>query len=472
MKKAMALFLALAALFALTACARKAETGKMIKDNIARVYTPGTRESFFVKNGEMLAGSVVGKLFFTTAADGNSALGWVDTVLYFIDEKGPVLLGTGISTAEISLDGRLALYVMENDLYMYSRDTRESKVVDSGIDSIYQFAVSPHSGCVMFTATYQDAPEELRTKLYKDGTLTTVIEKENSVVMAVTDDANRFWYSDMSGSLIVSENGQKKTVATGCGAGSNYNFTVGLDEVTFTADDDTQYFYRLRDDKLIKLGTGFGYTLKTDLFSISDVTVFCYINDVETFTNGLFLFDPTDGNVYSVGYIDGDGKLTMLLENALKYKIAPDASKIFWLGPDNSLYETVLNGKATLLAKDVNDFGITEDGTAVYYIAASGSLFKTCGTRSDKLDTGVSKLAVFRSYCAYIKDVRSDKGTLFYTVGGESVKLMENAVRFEERKGQLLVYTDPAESNGSTLYTLYISEDGKTFHKIKEGVEP
>lgn len=474
MKKALSVIIAAAVLLCLAACTAGIGHGKKLDQSITRVYTPGTRESLIVKNGVLIDGSVTGKLYFTTSADGSGALGRVDNVLYFIDDNGSVLLSSGASEAEISLDGKLALYYADGTIHMYSREKRADEVVDTGITSVCQFALSPHSECVMFTAVYEDSPETYRTKLYKNGELTTVIEESGTIVLAVSDDACRYWCSDMSGSLTVYDGGRMKTVSSELDASSNCNFTIGLDEVTFTTGDDTQYYYRLADDRLIKLGTGFGYTLKTDIFSISEISRYCYVNDIDTFSNGLFIFERTvsDGAVYSVGRIGRDGNFTMLLENAFKYFVASDASKVFWLGPDGLFETAARSGKTKLVAKDVLDFGVTSDSLTVYYLTGSGTLYKKAGASAKKLDSDVTQLAVFREGCAYIKDAPSEKDALYTTDGGDPVKITDFAEIIDEFRGQLILYSDPAYDGDRMLYKAWVSTDGLSFKKIADGAEP
>lgn len=479
MKKTIALILAAAIAFCLCSCAKKAGVGAMLDSNIARVYTPSDRISRFFLNGTELDGTVTGKAYFDAAADGRTALAWVDTVLYFVSEKGVDNLGTGISIAEISYDGSFALYQMGNELCMYSVETRESKTVDSGISAVIQFAFSPSGETVMYTAAYEDAPEEYRTMMLRGGSVSPALEGRPVVALAVSNDADIVYtFNYAEGTFCADVNGETRVISKECGASSNYNFTEDLDEVIFSTDEgawsqqtEREIFYRLSDGATAELGRGFGYSLKTDVYSISKVNMFTYINAVDSFLDGMFMLRTSveGGYLYSVGYIDEKCAVRSLVTGALKYEVVPDGSGVIWLGV-GGLTRTDLNGKSTRIADSAADFAV--DGNTVYYVTAAGELFRIKGGRAEKLDSSVSSIGAFNGACVYIRNYSDGTGTFCaYTDGGIS-EIAGNAVRFDRRCGQLLVYTDPVSVGSKDVYTLLLSSDGREFKKAAEGVDP
>ena len=474
MKKPTILLILLAVLLSLSACAVKAGSGTKLSCNIARIYTPATRESRFVMNGELIDGSVTGKAYFTASADGRTTLAWVDTVLYFVSENGIDSLGTGISTAEISFDGKTALWFQDNSIKRYSLDTREIDVLDTGVSSVIQFAESPGGNIIMFTASYEGDEREYRTKMYKDGVLTEVFGDITAVVLAVSDDAGLIYYSDLNAGFCVEVNGEKRVISTECGAATNYNFTRDLGEVIFNTDDMRQVYYRLRDGRTTEIGHNFGYTLKTDVYGISDVNMFCYTNDIDTFENGLFMTRETKDEtyLYTIGLIDKTGNIGVLVESTEKYEVSGDNSRIFWVGV-NGLMETDMKGNTKQICDTVVDFAANKgNSTGVYYISGSNTLFYHDRSKRDfKVGTNVTDFAItgFQE-CAYISN-----GGLYYQLGQgpqNGMIFQSGAVRFDTRAGQILYYADPVEKDGKTTYTLYVSTDAKNFTKLFEGVEP
>ena len=463
------------------ACSGRAGVGAMLGSNIARVYTPDDRTSRFIMNGTELEGTVTGKAYFDAAADGRSALAWVDTVLYFVSEKGVAPLGADIGTAEISCDGKTALFLAGSELYRYSVETGSSEVIDEGITQVVQFAFSPKGGSVMYTACYEDAPEEYRTKLYKDGKLSPALSDRNAVVIAVNDPADTVWYFDITAQALCAEvNGERTEVSKECGAATNYNFTNDLNEVIFSTSEDREFsnsvsrevFYRLKDGLTCELGTGFGYSLKTDVYSISKVNLFAYVNDASSFLDGYYMLrqKTDDGYVYSLGYLDKKGKATLFTEQAYKYLTAEDGSRIVWLGADG-LFGVTPSGKTTKLAEDVSDL-VGIDGGDLYYISEAGSLLVIKGNGSPKkLDTGVRLAETFGGACWYVKDYKNGAGTLMKISGGEPENALENVARLDRRAGQLLIYADPMSDGTKTVYTLWIYT-AAGLNKTAEGVEP
>ena len=457
------------------ACTGRSGMGASLTANIARIYTPADRTSRFMLNGAMLDGSVTGKAYFDASADGRTALAWVDTVLYFVSENGVDSLGTDIGTAEISCDGRSALFVSGNRLCRYSLDTRTSEVIDEGIATLVQFAFSPNGECVMYTANYEDAPNEYRTKLYKDGSAAPALTNRNAVVIAVGDNAGTVWYYDITAHALCADvNGERKEVSRDVGASTNYNFTNDLGEVIFSTTDSREVFYRLKDGLTTELGEGFGYSLKTDVYSISKVNLFSYVNDVDSFLNGFYMLRKkgTESYIYSLGYLDGRGKAKLFTEQAFKYLLSEDGSRVLWLGIDG-MYAAGTDGKAKKIAENTVDIIDGGDGRTVWYQTDDLSLWMMKGSGSPReIDEDVERAAVFGGVCWYIKDYKNGSGTLMKTDGGEPEEALANAARIDRRAGQLLVYADPMNDGTRTLYTLYIFTQETGLKKIAEGVEP
>lgn len=451
-----------------------AETGPLLGANIARVYTPASRESRFILNGEPIEGSVVGKAYFDAAADGRTALAWVDTVVYFVSEKGVDRLGAGISTAELSFKGDEAFYQLGDKLYKYSLETRSSEVVDEGIMSVIQFAISPSGASVMFTAVYNDAPGEYRTKLLRGGSLAPALEGMAGAVIAVSDDAETVWYMDPSKGFCADVGGETRVVSAECDAASNYNFTSDLGEVIFSTKDGRQILYRLGDGKTSELGTGFGYSIKTEIYSMSKVTLFSYINDVLTFENGLFMLRNTVGEsyAYTVGLIRDDFSVSILAENAKKYAASPDGERIIWL-KDEALYSTDMSGKTEELSSSAVSFDLSPDGKTLLFITSEGLLYSVKDGSFTEIDGSVSSCAALDGCFIYIKDKTGQTGTLCsHSAEGGTRELMPNVSRFNKRHGQVLVYADPEAYGDTDVYTLFISTNGLGLTKISEGVEP
>lgn len=468
--------LALIALIASVGCTRKAEVGPKLTANIARVYTPANRESRFVLNAVPIEGSVKGKSYFDISSDGRSALAWVDTVVYFVSEKGVDQLGTGIGDlgAEISYDGQIAFFVLDGKLNKYSLSTRSSEVIDENIENVIQFAVSPKSESYVITATYKDAPDVYVSKLYTAGGVTEIFENRRVVVMTVSDDAGLFYYLDTSnGEFRVLVGGDDRLISNACGAASNYNFTRDFSEVTYTTSDGANHFYRLSDGMNKQIGDDFGFTLKTEVYSISKVTTYDYINDIDSFLDGLFMLEhrqDDNSKLYDVGYLDKNAEMTWLAKNAVDYKALPDGSGVVWLLL-GSLHLTDITGKDRVLVSNASDFAVAEDGT-VYYVNDTDGLYAVKGNSTKRVDTGVGLMDAFGSVCVYIKDISNGAGTLYAYDGSRSVMAVENAVRIDARHGHVLIYADPVGDDKKTTYTEYFSADGLTYTRFSDGVEP
>ncbi|MBO4562834.1 MAG: hypothetical protein J5772_04400 [Clostridia bacterium] len=480
MKKAIAAILLLALLAGLTACGRRTETGDLLSTNIARVYMKDERSSCFVKDGERIEGEVRGKAYIDIAADGNTALAWVDSIVYFVSEQGIDMLGSGIDAAEISFDGRIALFMLGDKLMRFSAESRASFAIAEGVYDIVQTAISPNSESIVFTAVFEGEGASMRSMLFREGELTPVLTDGSDIVLAVSDDASTIYYFDSAEqALCVQHNGEKTVISTECGAASSYNFTRDLSEVAYFTEGRKTVVWRLSDGLTADLGTGFGYTLKTEVYSMSKLTLPTYINGTGSFLNGLWARrDRADSGDYlfSIAYIDEKGEVDWIVLGADEgYKVSSDAKRVIWQEYDK-IYMTDLSGKTTTLAGDAVSFTAEGDCKTVYYISLAGSLFevKRAG-EPKKLDTGVSRIEAMGGGCAYIKDRaegETGSGTLCFAKDGKTQEIMGGAVRFEKRSGQLIVYTDPVISGEDVLYTVRFTVNGTDLELIADGVEP
>lgn len=444
-----------------------AAVGPMAAHNVARLYSPSERESRFILDGKPVEGSAKGTAYMETSSRGDTSLAWVDgSVLYFVSEKGVDRLGTGISTAELSFDGRIALFLEGNELKMYSADDRGVTVLDTGIESIVQFAISPGGKAIAYTAIYEGGEDPV-VKLIRDGSTTVLFEGGAVAVLAVSDDADIVWFFDSADSSFgYDKSGERTVVSTECGADANYNFTNDLKEVAFNTSDGQNHLYRMASGGDTLLGDGFDFTLKTDVFSISTVTLFTYINDVDTFTNGLWQkrVKLENGTLYSAGLIDGEGNITWLAEDAASCGALPDGSRVIWVS-GGQLYSTDMKGKNTLLASEVDSFKIASDGY-VYFLSGN-VLYSVKGEgRPSRVDSGAADIEVIGSRCVYLKE----DGKLMSVSGVQTLDISERVSAIDGRAGQLLAYEDPADANGETVYNVLVTTDGVHFERIAEGI--
>lgn len=463
---AAALLAVLSSLFCLAGCVKPAEVGAKLSDNIARLWFPGERESRFVLNSQPIEGSVTGQAFLDPASNGKTAIAWVDVTPYFISEKGVDKLTDATSAAVISFDGSCAVYQAGEQLMLFSAETRSASVIAEGVASVQQISVSPASKAVAFTAQFSDSGAERRSMIYKDGSLTPILEGKDAIVMAVSDDASLCYYYDFGEATVYAEqNGEKTVVTTKPSLKTNFNFTRDLSEVAFCDSEDVNHLFRLSDKQTFDLGEGFQYTLKTDIYSVSATNVITYINDVDSFENGLWLKrDTIDGvRVYAVGLINGKGELNWLAENVGSYASTNDGKRVLSLG-GGKLVSTDMKGKSRELAADVASFAITDDGSFTYYISSAGTLFGIEGTgKPVKLASNASSVKVSGGVCFCLTDVTGDGdaacGTLKTFRGLEaSADIAKNVSSFDRRNGHVIVYVLPEDGSGKPI--VETAEDG------------
>lgn len=473
-----AAFLLLAVMIAsLAACGTKVETGGMLDTNIARIYRKDERASMFVKNGEVIDGSAKGMAYLDIAAGGNTALAWVDNIVYFVSDNGVDLLGKGVDFAEISFDGRFAFYLLDGVLWRFAEATRTAEPVAEGVVSVKQLAVSPGGESAVFTATFEGEGAVYRNTLIKGVSVSSLADIPG-IVVAVSDSADIiYYYQPSDGKLCVVKNGETKVVSEDCGLTSNFNFTSDLSEVTYSTESKENRLFRLRDGLDVLLCEGFGFTLKTDVYSMATETVPVYINDVKTFTNGLFLkrAQTSDGYRYDVGVINAKGGIKWLIRGAEDYRIAYGNKRVIW-SEDGNLNSTSFGGRTKKLASDVRSYEVLDDGKTVYYISTAGTLFEVKGTgKPKKIDEDVDSAAAISGGVAYIKGRLSGKtevGRLIFMKDGEKLEIKDNAAKFDKRKGQLLVLTDPHGDDDALLYTVFVTVNGTELIKVGENVEP
>lgn len=469
----LALLMISAAFCACTGGSTVKNEGGRLKSNIARIYEREPRKSHFAVDGELIEGDVTGMAYMSTSAFGDNSLAWVSSNLYFVSAKGIDKLGSGIETAEISFDGRIALWQDGSSVYRYCVDDRSITEIMTGVGSVVQFSISPHSSTMLCTAVMADDPAEQY--------VTTIFDSEGSrelsrsmICFAVSDDAKLMYYYDMeTKALTVKQGDEVYPISKNCSASTSYNFTRDLKELTYDDASGTNHLFCLEGKRDTTLGGGFGITEKTDVFSISTVSYYTYINDMDTFRGGLWSAKYTVDNIvsYDVGYINAAGEISWLVKEAVSYEVQPDQSRVVYTDALGRLVSVnSMGGRAKQLATDVNDFELC--GGNIYYLSAANTLFMIKGVgKPAKVAGGVADFAVLGDTCAFIT---SDGGVHYAKLAKVTdVDGISSAVRFDRRVSMLILYTNESvDEEGLKLYDAYLSKDGKSFTPAFTGVQP
>lgn len=469
-------------LAALAGCGAKPfECDSLLEHNVARSFTTADRTSHFIIDGVEAPGTMQGVAVMDASADGRTALAEVNSVsVAFVSKDGVDMLGTSVLNAEISFDGRVACYVSGTDFMRYCLDTRTSEVLAGSIYSVKQIAISPKSECIALSALYENEGEKARSVLFTEGGEKPILDGINASVLAVSDDGSVIYYLDRdTNEFRVSKGGQTALISNEHGANSVYNFTNDLSEVSYLTSANKNMLYRLEDGANIELCEGFGFTLKTNIYSISRGDIPVYINDTGSFLSGLFVrYKYLEGEkYYDVGQVDKNGAIAWLIEDCRDYQVVyPEGRIISLLG--SVLRSTDSKGKTKQLATDVASFKAASDGGCIYYKSAANSLFVIKGTGKPKrIETGVSSFALINGYCFYIcgkpagEDLETE-GRLMRTDGKNTVDMGMDAVRFDTRAGQLLIYTDPEKTEYGIYYGLLYTANGVDFTAEFKSVEP
>lgn len=469
--RAAALTLTMIFALSLVSCVKRGASGDggFVCDNIARVYDKANNTSRFVLNNTLIEGDVDGKAYLDASARGRTTLAWTyDTTLYFVSENGIDFLGDGVTTAEISFDGRLCVYLIGNELRCYFADTRTSSVIDSGMEAIRQISISPNSKRVMYTTIPNDASAD-QTRIWDGNTITDYYAQTTS--MAISDDGQTIYYmSTADNSFCVEHDGAATLISDSVTSTSSFNFTRDLSEVTFD-EGGQNVLYRLSDKSKTDLGGGFGFTEKTDVYSISTVTLYTYINDCATFTDGLWMArsrDLTDQStyLYDIAYIDKNGDIEKLVTSAADYQIVRADNSIYWQS-GTELYRTTINGKTVRLAKNVSvkAFAVTKSGKYAYCLSDGGVLYSIKGKTVKKLASSVTSMAAIEDRLAYVCE---PDGDLYFAEGTDCTYVMSGANDIDRRAGMLICFADGGDSG---LYDAYFSIDGKSYILLQSGVE-
>ena len=241
--------------------------------------------------------------------------------------------------------------------------------------------------------------------------------------------------------------------------------------------DGLNHLFCLDTKKDTTMGSGFGITEKTDVFSISTVTCYTYINDIDSFRNGVWMERRTveSSYVYDLGYINSAGEVDWLVKDSIQYYVPQDQSRIIWLSPMSRLSTTAVpSGKTVEIAQNAVSFDALADGSRVYYRTAADSLFTVKGSGSaKKVASSIADFAVIDGVCSYI----TSDGAVHYAEGTNvtDVSSVTAAVRFDKRAGMLILYANQQEGAGEDavyVYDAYCSANGREYTLAYSDVEP
>ncbi len=447
--------------------------GTRLSGNVARIYEREARTSHFAIDGDILPDEVKGMAYMSTSADGETSLAWVNSTLYFVSEKGVDKLGSGIETAEISFDGRIAVWQDGQSVYRYTLEDRGIKEILTGVERLIQLSISPDSSTMLCTVLPEGAAEGQYVTTIFEGDTSRELSR-SMICFAVSNDASIMYYYDMETRAFTVRSGDEVyAISKNCSATTNYNFTRDLSEVTYDDVSGLNHLFCLDTKADTTLGRGFGVTEKTDVFSISTITVFTYINDVTSFRGGLWSERHTEDErtYYDIGYINSAGEISWLAKDAVQYKTSPDQSKVIYIDPFKKLVEVkALGSKTKTLANDAASFDMS--GDIIYYVSAANSLFALKGSSAAKKVAGqVKSYAALNGVCAFI----TEDGSLHYAeyTKVSDVAGVSSAVRFDKRASMLILYANESEyADGTAIYDAYLSKDAKTFTLAFNGVEP
>lgn len=470
-----AVFAAVLFVVSLAGCAAFTGETKRLENNVARIYEHDARTSHFMLNASPVGDEVMGMAMMSTSADGRTSLAWVGTNLYFVSEKGTDKLANGIDTAEISFDGQIAVWLENEQIKKYDLADRSVTVLAEGVETFVQASISPHSKTMLLTVIYNGSDDYVTLIADEDG----VREFSRTMIcFAISDDADIIYYYDSeTKGFTVSRGGEQHIISKSCSTATNYNFTNDLSEVIYSDAGGNNHLFCLDTKNDTVIGSGFGVTEKTDIFSISTISFFTYINDIDSFRSGLWSVRRSiedAGYLYDIGYIDAKGEVYWIAKDAVKFYTVPDQSRVYWLNLSSELMtaKAAKNAKAKKLAGSVVSFDSLRDGSRIYYLTASGSLYTLKGTgKAESVKSGVTRIAAMGNVCAFI----TTDGALHYADGAEAkdVSGIAGAYRFDKRAAALILYTNEHQSaDGTTVYDVYMTSDGVNYTHAYDGVEP
>ncbi len=434
------------------------------------MYDASNDASYFILNDSVIDGCVEGRAYLDISAMGRRALAWVNnTTLYFVSETGIKSLGHGIEIAEISLDGRCCVYGYDGALLCYNADSDLTEVLAEDITAIRQVSISPNSKRVMFTIVREGGADET---IIWDGSKTTAFDA-NATSLAISDDGSVIYYIDtLNGTFCVRENGNTTVISDSVSASSSYNFTNDIREVTYSDSTGKNFLYRLDGHISTELGTGFGYTEKTNAYSISTISLFTYINDVKSFTDGLWMertrsTGDYEGYLYDIGYISLEGELEWLVQDAYEYEICRANNTILW-HDGATLSRTDIYGNTHFVSANAVDFTVSSDGKVFYYITANGTLCmtKSNSSHASELDRNVSAVDTIGGVCVFVS---GSNGKMYFCKDGDIELIMENVDDIDCRDGMMIAYVTNDEY-GSEIFDAYVSTDGRTFSLVHTAV--
>lgn len=479
------LCIALAALVCLSAalsagCGGKApDTGaRKYENSIGYYYTPEDTSSHFFVNSDMLGDRLGGEVEAFLTCDGTIGITRVGTGLYRVDKDGVLMVHpAAVDRALLSIDGDLIVFTTATEVHTYRHSTEESASVKAeNCASILSIVLSPDSQTVGYTV--QGADGELRAYAWSGGESRKL--GDDAYITGISDDAEFWYYLTSDADLYYAkEGGSRKKLGSECA--SVMEFNRDLTEVVFDMNSVTYFSKNGGSAKRIMQGASMLSTAGECFSTQGGDACTSYVKDCATLFDTVFYnyMQATGGEtsrtVYDIWYVDAGGRATALARGAYQFSKAKGGDKVTCL-IDSDLYVMDANdpGTAESIATNVYSYIAAPDLSVIYCVGYNLGLYRIndLGPAKLVLENAVYCLLTDGGDCLCIADFE-ETGTLCL-VGptGEPEKQAEKAYMAETRPGFCCYYSAPYEdSEGRTVYDLYVSPDGRAFELKLTGVK-
>ena len=444
-------------------------------------YDPAEDITYIFYNEKNFKNWFEGEVYIVQQNDDNTVallMDDQDTLYYATSTYKMDIVDSDVKSSRYTLssDGSTIAY-LDNDNTLYTYNIKNGRKNTVAYDVSTTPVLSPTGKALLFNIEDDGDDTLYAYNGRKDYKLTRDV-----LPIAISDDMRYIYYADPEKQAIyITDRNSNSNKISGDLDDYNFTFNNDLSQILFTTDSGLYISERGRD-KVKLSGSYSGIDLVTAMSGYQGRgynTVFS--DNINGYALSFHYPIATFANQVCYGYADDsyeafritrDWQCEKFVGGMDYFMVDKNASVLYYLSSDNSLYRVRLGAKAITdkIKDDVYEFTISSSGAEVYFIDEDDALYIQKGNgKPRKIADDVTSLGItYDGVLLYFTEYDGYTGELYYYKGGRKKLLSDEANFFRPEMGVTFYGANGDIDKGTN--DIYVTKKGVAFTLILQEV--